>query len=321
MRPATILAVLGALVLAGAAHAGERVLLEQQAATTVKAYAGSAVFSRWDGSRFHLALSRDGGAPQDLPVVPQGAAFDADIGPDAGGRPAVVFSRCEATFASCRLWYLQIGQPSAVVLRGVGPGVTHPSIWRGRLAWVRHVDGQGQVVMTRAGGRNRALPGVPPAGAVLELELGRKQVALSTVEQLGQAGVCGLRKVLLVGIASRRVSVVGSQVCGLNGQSWAGPSFAGDSFYVARYCGGEPSCAAPQYGVIRYGLRTHAYAVAAFPGALTGWAYDASGRAYASRAPLGDCSPPDLPVSCSVVRADGLRFQSLAKPPIPRTGA
>lgn len=146
-----------------------------------------------------------------------------------------------------------------------------------------------------------------------EIELYGRHLAISTVTDRADAGICGQHEVRLVDLSSRRVRLVGSQLCGLNGQSWVGLSFAGSWLYVARFCAGAGVC--ESFGAYRYAMRSGAYGLARFGRRLTGWAYDANGRAYEARDPSGGCDRADVGVPpCSVVRVSGLRF-SAARPP------
>lgn len=199
------------------------------------------------------------------------------------------------------------------------PGLpeTRPTIWRGRVAWLRRSRRGNRVYVRRLGDprsvRSVASPGVPPGASVEEIELYGRHLAISTVTNVEDAGICGQREVRLVDLSSRRVRLVGSQLCGLNGQSWIGLSFAGSWLYAARYCAGDGECAS--FGAYRYGLRTGVYQLAGFGRHLTGWAYDANGRAYEARDPSGECHRTDIDLPpCSVVRVSGLRF-SAARPP------
>jgi hypothetical protein len=318
--------LIAALVLGAwpaAASASERTIFVQHQPTEIRAYAGMAIFSRWDGNNFALVLSRSAGAPEVLPVPPQRRAFDADIGPDATGRPTVVLSRCDGTRA-CRLYRLRIGSaaPERIPIAGGPARIVHPSLWRDRIAWVRADARTPARVFTRRLSATAAteLPGVPARGEVEELELYGSRVALSTVaEPEDGGGVCGQREVRLVDLASRRVRRVGAQLCGLNGQSWVGPSFAGGGLYFARFCAQEPvGCGTGPYGAFRYRLRTGDYALARFGRALAGWAYDDAGRAYEVRDPTNECVRTDLDIPpCSIVRVSGLRFAP-ARPPVHR---
>ncbi|MDT5080378.1 MAG: hypothetical protein QOJ80_5015 [Mycobacterium sp.] len=79
----------------GQTRAGEVVLDTVNASTPVSAYGGVAVWSAFDAASktYQLRAYRDGQV-SDVPVPPRHSPFDADVGPDATGRPVVVYSRC-----------------------------------------------------------------------------------------------------------------------------------------------------------------------------------------------------------------------------------
>lgn len=316
-----VLAPLLAVIWPVSASAAERTLLVQRHQTEVKAYAGVAIYSMWDGSAYRLVASRAAATPQILPVPPQDKPFDADIGPDERGRATVALSRCGRAASDCGLYVLRLGSRRLVKLRSTDDArlpETRPTVWRGRVAWLRGSPGGRRVYVRRLRDprsvRSMALMGVPAHASVKEIELYGRHLAISTVTDREDAGICGQKEVRLVDLSSRRVRLVGSQLCGLNGQSWIGLSFAAGSLYVARFCAGSPG-ACESFGAYRYALRTGAYQLARFGRHLTGWAYDGNGRAYEARDPSGECDRTDLDVpACSVVRVSGLRF-SAAPPP------
>lgn len=66
-----VLASLVAVMSPVSASAAERTLLVQPRQTEVKAYAGVAIFSMWDGTAYRLVASRAAGAPEMLPCHPR----------------------------------------------------------------------------------------------------------------------------------------------------------------------------------------------------------------------------------------------------------
>ncbi len=311
-----------AVLLCGQAMAAERLIAVQSASSGIRAYAGMAVFSRWDGSAYHLAVSTAGGAPVDLPAPTQNTLFDADIGPDAEGRPAIVYSACAS--GECSLHRLRLGAGAPTELKSThapGQRELHPSLWRGRVAFVR-LDASGRrpllYVKRLAGGRSLRLPGVPSGGAATGVELSGDRVALLTQRPLRDAGVCGVPGVALVSIPTRRARTVANVLCGLNGQHYVGPTFAGGHLYFARTCGGAGGrCGARPYGIYRLKLRTGRYEQADSPGApLLAWSYDANGRAYEVYDPADGCTQPEFqPDSpCRIARRSGLRFNAVRRP-------
>jgi len=107
--------------------------------------------------------------------------------------------------------------------------------------------------------RSTSLPGVPCRGQVAELELYGRRLALSTVAFDTLAGVCGRREIRLVTLGRSAVRLVATQTCGLNGQTYAGPSFVAGRLYYARSCNFDGVCAGPRYGAVRHRIadRSH----------------------------------------------------------------
>lgn len=326
MRRAVVLALLALAGAVPAAQGAERVILEQSRPTAVKAHAGIALFSQWDGTAYRLVIARGAGPVEALPLPPQATPFDADIGPDAAGRPTVAFSRCVG--ADCDLFALRIGAATPTRLtRTDDPGnpESRPTLWRGRLAWVRRVrSGAGTIdrVFTRVltappSVRSTSLPGVPSGGEVAELELYGTRLALSTVADQDRAGVCGQREIRLVTLGRRAVRRTAEQLCGLNGQVFSGPSFFEGRLYFARSCNQDGLCRDPSYGALRYRIRDDSYASSPQSRTLAGWAYDGEGRVYEARRECAMVEDPETGPPCVVARVSGLRFAPIARPPRP----
>jgi hypothetical protein len=95
--PAALLlavAAMGAATAAPAARA-ETVVDTVGRVTPISAYGGLAAWSSFDAASrtYRLRLYRDG-VVTTAPVPARRSPFDADVGPDAGGQPVVVYSRC-----------------------------------------------------------------------------------------------------------------------------------------------------------------------------------------------------------------------------------
>ena len=69
---ALALAGVGCAVLTAAAHAAPTTIATEQRATPVAAWAGTVAWSSYDltTNEYHLVVSRNGGAPQRVPVAP-----------------------------------------------------------------------------------------------------------------------------------------------------------------------------------------------------------------------------------------------------------
>lgn len=316
----TLLAALaGPTSLAAAAR---QTILAQRAPTEIKAYGGIALFSQWDGSNYQLAISQSGGPPASLAVPSQKMPFDADIGPDAQGRPVVVLSRCEA--ADCALFSMRIGDTAAKKLTATDDPAhpeLHPTISGDQVAWVRRyrIGGRSvERVYTRSLAapstvRSTARPGVPRRGRVLGLKLSGRHLALSTLAPTDGSGVCGQREIRLVTLGRSSARVVASQLCGLDGQVYVGVSFSAGRLYYARVCF-SGNCRGPQFGLLRYRIDNATYASSPETEPLEGFAIENDRRAYEVRRPEFGCGEEGgAPDPCTVVRVDGLRFVPLKR--------
>jgi hypothetical protein len=134
-------------------------------ASHLSAYGGDLVFSRRDGKRYWLMHWRDGRLTR-LPIPSQARPFDADAGPDENGKPVVVYS------ASRRLMRLRLDGSSTPRALGIA-GVTHPSTWRGRIAYVH-----GRDVLVRLRGKTRPRR-MARAARVTSLDLGSRAVVFT----------------------------------------------------------------------------------------------------------------------------------------------
>jgi len=293
-------AVVLGLVAPAAAGADERVLARDQQAVNLHAYRGVAVFSLKEGSRYALVASVAGGPPQPLAVPTQSHPFDADIGRGRDGAPTVVVRLCDEG-ASCSLSLLA---PDGSAPRSTGIDVpradVHPTLWDGTIAWYEHGR-----VQTKA----RTLVRLEHGTRVLGLDLFGRELALNLDVPSPDAGVCGRRELRLLKIGAQHARVLGSQVCGLNGQTFKGPTFDSGWLYFARTC--NTSCGASRFGAYRY--RNGRYELAGDDRPLDDWAWGGHGSAYQVRAQDSvGCSDPD--VGCTVVWTDGLTFKPVRAP-------
>jgi hypothetical protein len=290
-------ALAAAAVLAGSAPA-ERSIAPLSGPTDVKAYNGVAVFSLPDGDKYRLAMSRNGGPPRALPVPAQDRRFDADIGPDASGRPTVVLTSCDAT--GCGLSTLAL-DGSAPVKTGIAVrrrGV-HPTLWRGTIAWLASAK------RVRIGTSTISVD-----ADIEEIELNGRHLGMTVIaDPPGGGGVCGQREVRLLDVRTRRSRTLGSHLCGLNGQTWVGPSFDARRLYFTRTCNEDGICGSSRYGVYRYDLRTGRYALAGDSRSVVSWAYGGRGSAYRVRGGGWECLD-----DCALYRVTGLRFKAARAP-------
>jgi hypothetical protein len=143
----TSIAVLAAAaaVLAAAAPAGaqERVLATEQRPTDVAAWGADAVWSSFDPATatYRLVRSHDGGAPAALPVAPSPRPFDVDLGTNRSGSTYAVYTRCDDGDTGCDLFRLGLNTGREERLSSLSSprwDERDPTIFRGRIAFVRH---------------------------------------------------------------------------------------------------------------------------------------------------------------------------------------
>ena len=302
--------------------------------TAVREYAGNIVFSQFDQatSKWFLAVRRAGHAVQRLPAAPSATPFEADIGPDSAGRPAVIYQRCGGTAAlptGCDLFLLSLTEGAAE--RPVsGANNRHrndstPTLWRGRIAWVREYGTQvrpNPVVYTRTltgkdSRRSRRVPGVPrrrcgdveggcgrtTGRAVDALELRGDRLAL--IVRFACRGCSGTSQsaLRLDDIRKATSREVAFQVIGLSGQSLVGPSFFAGKLAWYKSCAVDPA-GCKRGGGFRYVISTRRYERAPGPVRVDGFAdagsplYEVVGCSEQEQAPfvagcrLDEIAPP-----------------------------
>jgi hypothetical protein len=303
--------------------------------TPVRSWGGVAAFSLHDqaSGSYRLAISRHAGAPELVAVAAQATAFDLDVGPGERGSPTIVYSRCSQPGPpprGCDLYRYSLSTGTESKLVGASAestSETAPTIWHGRVAWARLSDGAGadhtpRIVTRRLSAPrsrpSRRLPGIPSGlcrhggCAVRELELRGRRLALN----VGSPGpVCSNGQIRLDSLAGRAFRVART-TCGLDGQTFVGVSFDARNLYFARFC--QVGRCDSRVGAFRYSVRTARYSLAPSGERLTGFSYDAGGRAYEVLAPdtaFGYCGnsveeapTPIVAPDCKVVLTSGLTF-------------
>jgi hypothetical protein len=302
--------------------------------TPIRAWDSVAVFSLYDAASggYRLAISRNGGPPEVLAVAAQPTAFDVDVGPNRSGSPAIVYSRCTSTGQrprGCDLYRYSLSAGSESKLAGASSpnaSETAPTIWGTRVAWARLSDARATRVpriYTRTLSAPRSRPsrrlgGVPSrlcgkdGCTINELELRGRWLAMN----VGYPGpVCNNGQIRLESLAGRAIRIADT-TCGLDGQQFVGVSFDARNLYFARFC--QAGGCDIRVGAFRYSLKTGRYSLAAFDDRLTGFSYDAGGRAYEVLAPdtaFGYCGNsvdeapvPIVPPECQIVLTGRLTF-------------
>jgi hypothetical protein len=149
MRRALVLVAVATAAWPGTAHA-RVVAATAHAIAGMSAWHGHLVFSQLDAAseRWSLYAATASGMRR-LPVGTAPVPFDADVGTDRSGRPVAVFSRCPSELSGsrrCRIRIIRLDLPGArsrvvqsLVSRRYSDGA--PSIWRGRIAFGRVING------------------------------------------------------------------------------------------------------------------------------------------------------------------------------------
>jgi hypothetical protein len=279
---------LAALVPVDAAQA--KAVTPLGAASSVREYAGTIVFSQFDQttSRWYLAVRRAGAtAIERLPVASSATPFEADIGPDSGGRPALIYRRCGGTTSEptgCDLFLLSLdGGPERAVRSANSPerNDVSPTLWRGRIAWTREYgsrEAARPIVYTRtltapSSRRSTRLPGVPERRcgdvdpgcgrtnnrAVLALELRRERLALTVQYACRRCSGIRQSELRLDDVRKRTSRQIAFQIVGLSGQTLTGPSFFAGRLAWFKGCLGDPAGCAKGGIPFRYSLSRRTY--------------------------------------------------------------
>jgi hypothetical protein len=229
-------------------------------------------------------------------IQPSRYPFEADLGTMRQGEPAIVFSRC-ADFErrSCDLYLHEIASPGVRKLRAANTRAseTAPTLWRGRLAWVRNR----RVAMTRrvgSRGPSRTLFTAPRGtySVIEELELDGRWLGVD-LEYGNVPDDAPHREVRLLSLGGRN-RLLDHSVGALSGHDFGGLSFWGDRFGWHRSCV-EDECPGEAY---RYDQRTHAKQVARI-GDFDGFALSRDGFVgVTSGTEIGD---DECDIPCEVV--------------------
>src|SRR3954454_14043775 len=147
-RTAAIAALALVALAPAAAHAATTIATEQRA-TQVAAWAGTVAWSSFDATTndYHLVVSRNGAAPQRLPIAPAANAFDVDLGTNRSGSTYAVYSRCATPATNsrpptdCDLYRLSLASGAEQKLDSLSSPTwdeRDPTIFGGEIAFVRN---------------------------------------------------------------------------------------------------------------------------------------------------------------------------------------
>lgn len=300
MRP--LLGLLAVLLIAPAAASAAPTSVPLQGGTAVREYAGTALISVRDPAKdaYRLATVHDGAVTPIRGVPPQGAAFDADIGPGADGRAQIIFSRTNDGQRDLFVVSLPNGAVRPVSNANTRLDEVSPTVDRGRIAFAR-VYGSGDatrrnpVVYTKLLVAPRArpstrLPGVPQRRCgdvdrtcgptterfVLELELGATRLAESVFYSCGDCSGIAQNEVRQVDLRDGRAEQIAFQMSGLSGQTLSGLSYDGADLAFYKSCGGDTSACQGGNGGPRLSRADGAFFTATGPSLIGGFAFTGS---------------------------------------------
>jgi hypothetical protein len=112
---------------------------------SLDAWGGVTAFSQFDPAtyEYRLAVIR-GGAPELLPLAPQPAPFDLDVGPGPDGKPTLVYARCPVATGTpvangCDLYRYSFATATEAPIAGANTASeeTAPSVWKDELVFAR----------------------------------------------------------------------------------------------------------------------------------------------------------------------------------------
>src|SRR4051794_23665402 len=146
---AVALAALVAALPTSPAHAASTTIAAEPRATPVAAWAGTIAWSSFDPATndYHLVVSRNGAAPQRVPVAPSANAFDVDLGTNRSGSTYAVYSRCVTPATTsrpptgCDLYRLSLSSGVEQRLDSLSSPTwdeRDPTIFAGQIAFVRN---------------------------------------------------------------------------------------------------------------------------------------------------------------------------------------
>jgi hypothetical protein len=323
-------AALAAAVLAPAAGAAPTTISTEAQATSVAAWAGTVVWSTFDAATndYHLVVSRNGAAPQRLPVAPGANAFDVDLGTNRSGSTYAVYSRCTTPATQntpptgCDLYRLSIASGVETKLDTLSSPTwdeREPTIFRGEIAFIRNEThgGRNEDVL-RIGNTTSGAKGTTAlvvrnrlGGSLQDPELSAGRLAYVQSNRNGTVRDVHVRT-LKAGGSDKQVYRAKSG--GANFANITGPSLSDTaaSFFWARTNQGSGT----GNRVVRYTIKDGklAYALGSSRWQYTSWASQALGMAVVNDpSATGSCSGNiNVPGACLVQLTGPLRFD--AKP-------
>jgi hypothetical protein len=321
-------AALAAATLAPAANAAPTTISTEPRATPIAAWAGTVAWSSFDPatSDYHLVVSRNGAAPQRVPVAPGPNAFDVDLGTNRNGSTYAVYSRCAIPATDgrpptgCDLYRLSLASGVEQRLDTLSSPTwdeRDPTIFAGRIAFIRNETHGGlNEDVLRVGDTTSGARGTTAlvtrhrlAGTLQAPELSASRVAYIRTDRSGATREVHVRTVRAGGSDK---PVYRARSGGANVANVTGPSLSDTaaSFMWARTNDGSET----GNRIVRYTIHTGklAYATGARQYQYAAWASQALGMAVViDPSSTGTCSANvNVPGSCTVALTGHLRFDA-----------
>jgi hypothetical protein len=329
LRPGGALA---ALLLAAAPIASAQA--DQTVATTarptpVAAGQGLVAFSAYDAAidAYRLTIAR-GGRTEQPDVAPSSTPFDVDVGPTEGGRPYLVYFRCEEGGGTvprgCDIYAFdpRSGREKRYDASSSRHSDVHPTYWRGRVAFVRYygtADDPRPIVYARRARSSQPserLPGLPDRrcverrgcgavrGTIDELELYGEHLAQTASTVTDYDLERRQTELRLVDVETGRSQQLGARGRGESGQAFIGPSFAAGRLYTYFTCRADAGgCVHGIGGAYRYRYSTGGWAKAASTQQLAGFSVADFGTFTQAGNGAGSCgAATGTGAPCRIVR-------------------
>ena len=339
-------AVACATVLAPAALGQSEVIATVDGVTPVASFGGRRLWSVRDRATGRWSLvTRAGGVTATVPVAPRRVAFDADLGPGAGGNVVAVYSRCRTD--------PPVGSGGTLYNRGRGcdlhlfdfatgrerrlanassPGATefHPTVWRGTLAFARVYDAKPDLpyVYTRplqGSARSTRQPGGARRACRRNSSTGRTECTNGTLSRPDSLELWGRRLAIswtylafAEGLDSEiRLNTIGGGHRVVAHQNGGGltqvrlgwPGFDDGRLYWVASCFGDGSGCPGRYGLRRYRISTGLVERAPAPSATLAHDRDAGANVLLVDSQPVDClGDPPVPGGTCVIRVEGPVF-------------
>jgi hypothetical protein len=311
-----------AFVSSGATASADTRIEDVLAPTQLSAHSGRLVWSRFDPTTgsFNL-VTQSRGVTRSASISARTVPFDADVGPDKGGRPVVVYSRCMeepkrydygvplwAEARGCDLYRYDFGtgrERKIASASTAGASEFLPSIWRGRIAFFRLYERRSRrrgtiphLYVRSLAGSSRRLPvgslrrchrdfkGVRRCATFTRptptaIDLVERHVAFAWQFEGLTEGPSF--QIWLRDLPSGRGTLLEQGGTGLSANILRWPVIERGRLFYAQTCAGDPAGCTGRHRYHRYAIRTRRRAEASAPSRLIGHARSGGETFYVRR--------------------------------------